>query len=120
MNSNNNNQENGQPVVRVGSSLYEDSNKIQDLLSVDAAGIVITATGVDGKGLHIYRPTTPLKTQQEVVKTVRRFLVLVSVLGGLSLAPVKSVNEIPRKAVDFEQLCQTLRARSILNSRGDD
>ena len=115
MNSNNN-----QNAIRIGSSLSGDSDKIKDLLACEAAGIVVHTSHADGKQLCIYRPTTALNTPQEVVKTIRRFLVLVSVLGGLTLTPVKSPKEIPEQTLDFEKLCQALRAKSLLNAHTDD
>ncbi|MBR6412426.1 MAG: hypothetical protein IKS41_04625 [Alphaproteobacteria bacterium] len=120
MNSNNNNQENGQSAVRIGTSLQNDANTIQDLLNMDSAGIVMRTHDTPGEGLCIYRPTTPLKSRRDAVKTVRLVLALVSVLGSISLTPVKSPNEVPKRAVNFETLCQTLRAKSVLNSCGDD
>ena len=106
-----------EPTYYVGfTDLGKDAETITTLLKEpDQVGISIHMKHLPMEDLTIYRPKMPLATEKDVVKEVRKFLMLISVFQGkAALTLIKDPKKVPQKAVTFEEACADIRERISL------
>jgi len=112
-----------QRTVYIGNGdLFDDVKKMRGLLEQpDVQGILIRSTDSRAEMRSIYRPTTPLPTEKDVTKTLRKFLAVIAVIhGGAALTAVKDAKEIPPQTYNFDQLYQKLKEKSLVAYSGND
>ena len=110
-------QEKGKYEVNIGSTdLHYDVDRIERLLKLpESLGIIMHLSYPNREKKFVYRPTTLLETEKDVVKTIRQFLGVAAVLqGGVKLTAIKHKKNIPNRAIDFNELYQTLVRESLI------
>jgi len=110
-------QEKGKYEVSIGNTdLHYDVDRIDHLLKLPNSLGIIMHLSYPNEGIKfVYRPTTPLETEKDVVKTIRQFLGVAAVLQGrLKLTAIKHEKNIPNRAIDFNELYQALIRESVI------
>ena len=89
--------------------LDRDAETIQAALKdPEAVGIELDSLRKDG--LKIYRPATPLATENDVIREMRKFLVVIAAAQGRSLLKViKDPKRVLRNTLDFEEVYQNIK-----------
>ena len=106
-------------TIYVGyDDLTRDTDAIKDLVTrPGTAGVMMKVSHAGKKDIFIYRPTTPLPTNKDVVKTVRKFLSLVAVLQGrTSLTAVHDAQKLPENTLDMEEVLVYLKNHSLISN----
>ncbi|MDY6407450.1 MAG: hypothetical protein SPL08_01935 [Pseudomonadota bacterium] len=110
---------NGKCTVSIGcADLSQDATAIQTLLQLKGSAGVVLDLGGELEGKICWR-ARPFNSQKEVVKTMRKFLTFISVMGGIM--PLTAVRDkLPEKAIDFDWAYQQLkRDPPYVLDRGD-
>jgi len=110
-----------QRTVYVGRGDFAgDIQKMKTMLErSDIKGILIHTGHSSDKYHSVFRPTRLLPSDKEVVKTLRKFLGLISVLyGRAALTVIKDEKKIPKKTLDFDQVYEHLDAQFHLSDKG--
>ena len=110
-------QEKGKYEVSIGNTdLHYDVDRIEQLLKLpESLGIIMHLSYSNEGKKFVYRPTTPLETEKDVVKTIRQFLGVAAVLQGrLKLTAIKHRKNIPNRAIDFNELYQAFVRESLV------
>ena len=98
------------------TDLGRDAETITNLLKdPDQVGISIYMKRQPMEDLTIYWSKTPMATEKDVVKEMRKFLMLISIFQGkAALTLIKDPKKIPHKAVTFEKACANVRDKFSL------
>ena len=93
-----------------GMDLSHDAESIKNLLREPGnAGIVVQVAKAPAEQVYIYRPTTPLQTEEDVTREMRKFLVLIAVYqGNAHLTTIKDNREKPKNVADFNRVVQQI------------
>ena len=105
----------GKCQIHIGyTDLAEDFKGIKYLLRLPNARGVLLQTWHPAKGdVQIYRPTTNIATAEDRVPIMRKFLMIISALGGrVALTAIRDKKDEPKESYDFEGYYRALAARS--------
>ena len=104
-------QANGKCQIHIGyTDLARDVEGIQNLLRLsDEKGVLLQTWNPTRGEIQVYRPTTNVATKKEEIAILRKFLMIVTVWGGIvSLTAIKNKKDEPKKSYDFEEYCRAL------------